>query len=176
MIATTKPFVALTASDLMSRDVVVIPKEMSLRAAAHLLSQHQISGAPIVDKDGRCIGVVSATDFLQWIEKHEVGARPNRAHTSCYCDWHVLEPDKLPADRVVNSMTANPVTVPPDTPIDRLARLMLDAHIHRLIVVDNERRPIGVVSSTDILAAVAFRDSRSRTREVNTGIAAIEGW
>lgn len=167
MIATTKPFIALTASDLMSRDPVVIPKEMSLRAAAHLLSQHQISGAPIVDKDGRCIGVVSATDFLQWIGNHDEGARPESLHKSCYCDWHMLEPNKLPTDRVAGAMTANPATVPPSTRIDKLAQMMLDAHIHRLIVVDNEHRPIGVVSSTDILAAVASGHSRSRTEVGN---------
>jgi hypothetical protein len=44
---------------------------------------------------------------------------------------------------------------PPQTPIGELARLMLDAHIHRIMVRDENNRPIGIVSSTDILAAVA---------------------
>ena len=57
-------------------------------------------------------------------------------------------------------MTADPVTVSPHTPIGKLARLMLDAHIHRVVVVDEQRRPIGIVSSTDILAAVAYADRR----------------
>jgi CBS domain-containing protein len=56
-------------------------------------------------------------------------------------------------------MTPDPVTVPPTASIGDVARMMLDAHIHRVIVVDRCRRPIGVVSSTDILAAVAQADS-----------------
>jgi CBS domain-containing protein len=52
-------------------------------------------------------------------------------------------------------MTPDPVTAGPLTGIKDLARMMLDAHIHRIIVVDPNHRPIGVVSSTDILAAVA---------------------
>jgi CBS domain-containing protein len=38
--------------------------------------------------------------------------------------------------------------------------MMLDAHIHRVVVVDKERRPLGVVSSTDVLAAVNYEGNR----------------
>jgi CBS domain-containing protein len=53
-------------------------------------------------------------------------------------------------------MTQDPVTVSPGTHISDLARMMTDAHIHRVIVVDGQNRPVGIVSSTDILAAVAY--------------------
>jgi len=55
-------------------------------------------------------------------------------------------------------MTANVVTVGSQMLLAELARTMIDAHIHRVIVVDEERRPIGVVSSTDVLAALAYCD------------------
>jgi len=58
----------------MSRDVIPIPEEMSLRAAAELLFEHQISGAPVVDTDGRCIGVLSAVDFMHWAKEGGHGA------------------------------------------------------------------------------------------------------
>ena len=58
-------------------------------------------------------------------------------------------------DTVRDRMTCDPVTVIPSTPLQKLAEMMLDAHIHRVIVVDKDHRPIGIVSSTDILAAVA---------------------
>lgn len=164
MITSTKPFHALTAADLMSRDVVMIPGEMSLRTAAHLLSQNQISGAPVVDAEGRCVGVVSATDFVHLAEKDSTADRSHRSPTPCYSAWQVQELENPPANQVADSMTTDPVTVPPHTAIGNLARLMLDAHIHRVIVVDEQRRPIGVVSSTDILAAVARAD-RSLTEK-----------
>ena len=162
MIATTKPFLALTAADLMSTDVVMIPRAMSLRAAAHLLSETKVTGAPVVDETGRCVGVLSATDFMHWVGYGERNAsRPccselGRVHSA----WQIVNVEDLPMDKVDAYMTADPVTVPPSTPIAELARKMIDAHIHRVIVVDAQRRPLGVVSSTDILAAVAHADRR----------------
>jgi CBS domain-containing protein len=50
------------------------------------------------------------------------------------------------------------VFVSPATRIGELAQRMLDAHIHRAIVVDRNQKPVGIVSTTDILAAVARAD------------------
>jgi CBS-domain-containing membrane protein len=66
MIATTRPLPALTASELMSRDVVTISQDMPLHAAAELFCRRQIGEAAVVDADGRCIGMLSATDLLRW--------------------------------------------------------------------------------------------------------------
>src|SRR5262249_46533560 len=75
MPVSSKPFLTLTAADLMSRRVLAIPQEMSLPRAAHLLSQEQVSGAPVVDGQGRCVGVLSATDFVHWAERSGATAR-----------------------------------------------------------------------------------------------------
>jgi CBS domain-containing protein len=157
MIATTKPLRALTAADLMSRDLTIVPRAMSLRAAGHLLSESRISGAPVVNETGECVGVLSATDFM-----HSVGYGERSVSGSPYDDpdcfhspWQVASDKMVRTDEVGNHMTADPVMVPPNTPIGELARKMTDAHIHRIIVVDGQHRPIGIVSSSDILAAVA---------------------
>ena len=156
MHATTCDLFALTAADLMSREIVTIPEKMSLRGAARLLRKADISGAPVVDAEGRCTGVLSATDFVRRAERE---AHP--ATGPCPCDgglhteWEVIDPEKMPADEVRTSMSRDPVTVAPDVSISELARMMLDAHIHRIIIVDADNRPIGVVSATDIFAAIA---------------------
>jgi CBS domain-containing protein len=161
MVATTKPFLALTAADLMSRELVMVPREMSLRAAAHMLSQAAITGAPVVDSRGRCVGVLSSSDFVRWAEGEESADRPPYRPRGAVCsEWQMMDPDQLPTTEVGEYMTTDPVTVAPAAPIGELARRMIDAHIHRLIVVDREGMPIGVVSTTDILAAVAYTDSR----------------
>jgi CBS-domain-containing membrane protein len=153
----TKPFVTLTAADLMSRDVITIPKHLSLRKAAHLLSNANVSGAPVIDGRGVCVGVISATDFIHLADAE--GCPKGRERTECVCsEWQVVEVENLPADEVGCFMTPDPVMVTPDTDITDLARMMLDAHIHRVIVVDKDRCPVGVVSTTDILAAVAYAE------------------
>jgi CBS domain-containing protein len=154
-----KPLLSLTAGELMTTTVVGIPAAMSLQAAAHLLSQAGVSGAPVVDTEGRCIGVISAHDFMTWAEKGQRAAREHHPQTTCaYSAWQLMDIQSLPAEQVSQFMTCDPVTVRATTRIVDLAQKMLDAHIHRVIVVDPERRPIGVVSSTDVLAAVAYSE------------------
>jgi CBS domain-containing protein len=157
VVGTTKPLLNLTAADLMSRSVVLVPEQMSLVGAARLLAGSHISGAPVVDGAGRCVGVLSATDFVNVFKD---GGRRQPAHAgtgpSCFCfPWQLVEAEDLPEESVQDHMTSDPVMVPPSAAITELAQIMLDAHIHRVIVVDEEARPVGVVSTTDILAAVA---------------------
>lgn len=207
MLATPKSLSTLTADDLMSRDVVRLTEEMPLRDAARLMLQKQIAGAPVVDREGRCVGVLSATDFLRLAEKRTDISKPTDPTLPITCpfqrefevgdgkeitlctlplgvcpvqrkqkgldgeerivctqphsvlvDWQMVDAEKLPADEVHRFMTSDPVTVRPTISIRSMARMMIDAHIHRLIVVDKERRPISVVSSTDLLAAMAYFD------------------
>lgn len=156
MLATRESLLAIVAADLMSRDIVLVPKEMSMRGAARLLDRAKVSGAPVLDDDGRCIGVISATDFLRYTEKDhtESGQHPNVGCPAVH-SWHIFEAETPYEDRVADVMTADPVTAKRCTNICELARMMMDAHIHRVIVVDESDRAVGIVSSTDILAAVA---------------------
>jgi CBS domain-containing membrane protein len=142
MLATQKPLSALTAADVMSREVIAVPDEMTLQDAAHLLTRESISGAPVVNAKGACIGVLSVNDFFRWFQDDRLEISPSY--------------------EVSTLMTTDPVTVGPATPIRDLARMMVDGHIHRLVVVDGQRRPVGVVTSTDLLAALMNRADSAR--------------
>lgn len=155
MLVTNKPLATLTAADLMSRELIVIPQHMCMRTAARLLSGACVSGAPVIDCHGSCLGVISANDFVRWARQEEPAAWPSRP-SACVCsDWQVVETEGLPAEAVSRYMTHDPVTALTSTQAPALARMMLDAHIHRVIITDEDRRPVGIVSSTDVLAAVA---------------------
>jgi len=204
MTTTTRTFLDLAATDLMSRDVVTIPRTMLLREAAHLLRQADATGAPVVDERGRCVGVLSAVDFLRWAEEDRLAVAAHDIRTCRYqmkqrleagqeavactlcegacplqvmqpatggrriavclmphdvlSDWQQVEED-VPEGEVGKYMTADVVTVPPGTPLKDLTRMMIDAHIHRVVVVDEDGRPIGVVSSTDVLAALVREEA-----------------
>jgi CBS domain-containing protein len=200
MTTTIQQVGVLTASDVMSRDPIVIPEESSLQAAGRLLAQNQITGAPVVDAAGRCIGLLSATDFVHWAEEGSRGAE-DAAPAACpfqvkgrlltgeeavictlaegLCPRQEMHPTLAgghtavcllplgsvsewrratkngPVSAVLRYMTSDVVTTGPQTPVTELARMMIDAHIHRVVVVDEERRPIGVVSTMDLLAVLA---------------------
>jgi nucleotide-binding universal stress UspA family protein/predicted transcriptional regulator len=200
-----KPFLACTAGDLMSGPVEVVRQDSTLREAAVVLRKAQVSGAPVVDDEGRCVGVISAADFVRWANQPGADGRPDvRAIRTCpyqntgpsgegkelvcctlpagacpvqrpaaekeapvcgmpscvLVDWQLVV-EGLPLAEVRRFMTADPVMVPASTALSDLARMMIDAHLHRVIVVDDERRPVGVVSSTDIVAAVARHSART---------------
>jgi CBS domain-containing protein len=144
-----KHFLDLTAADVMSRPVMTIPHGMSLGEAARLLSGSNISGAPVVDAEGRCIGVLSSSDFVTWAgQEGEV--------TNFIAPWgEIIDISDFPDNEIRHYMTAQPIVVTPTAPIGVLAKTMADAHIHRILVVEEQDRPCGIVTSTDILAAVA---------------------
>ncbi len=185
----TIPFFALTAGDLMTRPVVTLTERTPLREAARLLALSRVHGAPVVDGEGRCVGVLTVSDLARWAMSHTAPARSSpwpggpdalvseflgvcvfqrtqwrldgRVDILCTrpaimpANWQESEVRK-PAEEVVRLyMTGGPVTATEDVPIGTLARQMTDARVHRVIVVDHERRPVGIVSSTDLLAALA---------------------
>ena len=159
MLTNTKPIHTLTAADLMSAPVQTIPEHMPLREAARLMAHEQISGAPVIDPGGRCVGMLTASDFLRRIAD-EAGPA-DRDPT----DWGGVDVDDLPEEEVAGYMTADPVVVSADTDIRGLARVMLDAHIHRVGVVDQAHRLVGILSSTDLLAALAYTVAEASAEE-----------
>jgi CBS domain-containing protein len=159
MKTTYKPFLELTAADVMSHEVIAVPKHFSLRAAARLLAGSHISGAPVVDHTGRCVGVLSTTDFVAWAGKGESMPRERAEASPGACEWEIITTMAPVEEEVRDWMTPDPVTAPPTASLSELARAMIDAHVHRVIVAQGDGRPIGIVSSTDILAAVAYADN-----------------
>lgn len=164
MPALAKPFLALVARDLMNGEVTAIPRDMGMQAAARRLGQMQVSGAPVVDEQGRCVGVLSSGDFVACCAANRTSCAKHRAEgnrgpcTFPDCvgsEWQMVQATESVEGLVRDHMTPDPVTARPETTIARLAQMMVDAHVHRLIIVDEQRRPLGIVSTTDIVAAVA---------------------
>jgi CBS domain-containing protein len=158
MATSSKQLLSLLAGDIMTRNVIMVPREMSLQGAARLLARAGVSGAPVVDERGACIGVISTTDFMRWAQNEQAPSKEPSA-ADCMCKaWQISE-DALPSCCVGDYMTRDPVLVGIHTRIGDVARMMMDAHIHRVIVVDAmNKRPLGVISSMDLLAEVARAD------------------
>jgi predicted transcriptional regulator len=154
---------SLTAADLMSAPLVTIPEAMSIRGAAHRLIQAAVTGAPVVDSEGRCVGVLSTTDFVHWMDREHHGPAACATSQEFCVPWEMVDPDALPDDVVHDLMTHDVVVVHANATLGEVTRKMIDAGIHRVIVIDSNGKPIGIVSSTDILAAVIRADPTRAT-------------
>jgi CBS domain-containing protein len=109
----------------------------------------------VVDDEGRCVGVLSSSDFLHWVEK-DASKRTLSAPPESVChSWKIFGNEPAPTDSVAQHMTSDPVMTAAGTSLGKLAQMMIDADIHRVVVVDSGERPIGIISSIDILGALA---------------------
>ncbi len=142
----------LRASDVMIADPICVEPSATLRQLARILDEYDISGAPVVDPQGRVIGVVSKTDLIRRCAQGIVDVPPGLLFEVLgeQSDEDVeLIPEPLVC--VQDFMSEDPLTVTPETSAKSVARMMFESRIHRVIVVDDDRMPLGVITSLDLL-------------------------
>lgn len=150
------------ARDLMTEKVVCVNPETSIHDLIRKLVKNHINGAPVVDKKGKLMGVVSKTDIIEYDEKTSK-KRGDVTKKSFYSDTNgklkkdldkILKTKSFGKILVKDIMTPHVITAQADDTIDRLAKIMYDKKIHRVIIQEREQ-VIGVVSTLDILHAVS---------------------
>ncbi len=118
----------MIARDIMTRKVATIHPDASVQEAAQLLDQKRISGAPVVDADGKIIGIITEADIISKVNREGL--------------------------RVADIMSHNVIAVSEETPVNEIASLLTERKIKRVPVVHNGKL-VGIVSRADIVHAVA---------------------
>ncbi|HLU58620.1 MAG TPA: CBS domain-containing protein [Pseudonocardia sp.] len=127
----------MKARDVMSSPVVFLRPQVPTDVAAALLLSHGYSAAPVVDDDGRVVGITTEADLLR-----------GRFHPD---RWEI---DTGPEPPVGEVMTRDPICLGPDADLAEVVSAMLDAGIRSVPIVENGR-PVGIVSRRDVLRVVA---------------------
>lgn len=156
----------ITAADVMNPNVLTVRDEMTVGELARFLVEHEISGAPVADAEGRLVGVVSVTDVAVAVsERAAAGERrlPTRSEFFARAWEEGSEPfdveeigagpdgDAADGGRTVRDiMTPTVYSVPEDTPVSEVAETMIESHVHRLLVT-REGRVVGILSTSDLL-------------------------
>jgi len=157
-LAIQRLFNSFTATDLMTKSVLLINQEMELEEAAALLAEKHISGAPVVDHQEKIVGIVSEKDFLR---EMGFGTEPSIMQIATYClqnKRHMMR--KLHNRTVGDIMTRPPITGIPEMTIDTVSTLFVDRKINRLPIVDKNGLTVGIVTRTDL--AHSYRDFGGR--------------
>ena len=145
-----------TAADIMRRDVVTVRSHWDVQDALTVLSDHGISGAPVLDAGGGLVGVVSVADIAR--------AEPAKRARTESTFYRQAVPDEFPSlfppslksrvpILVAEVMTRVVIDAPESAPVRSLASLMIERHIHRVIITRGGA-VVGIVSSLDLLQLV----------------------
>jgi CBS domain-containing protein len=145
-----------TVKDVMSAEVVAVRRGAPFKEMAASLRQYRISAFPVIDDDGKVIGVVSEADLLAREALAEGQAGLPGAVTGLL---HHKQHEKAEALTAGDLMTHPAVTVRPGDTVEHAARMMYTLQVKRLPVVDAGGHLIGIVSRSDVLAVFDRPDS-----------------
>lgn len=139
------------AKDIMSTKVITVSPETTIEDVSKLLVIHRISGIPVVDSKGKVIGLLSESDIIFREIHHE-------PHLVEKLGDMILPRTIRASDRTGSTageiMTSPAITAREDAPIKDLIRPITEKKIKRIIIVDMENRPVGIVSRIDIVKAL----------------------
>jgi CBS domain-containing protein len=150
-------------ADYMQRDVVTVSPGDTLREALDLMTENHVTGLPVMDSDSRCIGVITASDILNYEIDHA-----SESADGISADFYDPESEQwssIPIAafgleefgdvRVSEVMTTDLVWVERDMPLVEAARRLIDQRVHRLLVLDKNARLYGILSAYDFVRIVA---------------------
>jgi CBS domain-containing protein len=143
----------MRARDIMTTDPITVPPETPLEAVAALMADRGISGLPVVDEEGRLVGLVTDGDLMRRLSAKEdkpasffatlLGATADQA--MAYARAH--------GRRVRDVMSTNLATVTEDATVEEVAHILETKRIRRVPVL-RDGKLVGVVSRADLLRAV----------------------
>jgi CBS-domain-containing membrane protein len=156
-----------TAADVMSAPAVAVAPGASFASVAELLYTAAVRAVPVLDSDGRLLGVVSEADLLVTAERGDP-----RESRRWWRPRHVRRPGpeaKAGATTAADLMTTPVVTIGPDASVARAARTMREHRLSWLPVVDGDDHVVGVLGRSDLLA-LFLRDDAAIRDEVVTEV------
>jgi CBS domain-containing protein len=145
---------AMKAQDIMTEYVFSVGPDDTISRAIRIMLQDHVSGLPVIDGNGRLVGMVTEGDFLRRAETATEPRRPS---------WlEFLRGPGAMADEYVHThgrkvsevMTTNPATVTEETPLEQIVALMEKRRIKRVPVVRGDK-VVGIVSRANLLHALA---------------------
>ncbi len=147
----------LTAKDIMTTDVISVPPDMPVEKLAALFFEHKIGGAPVME-DGNLLGVVTESDLIDQSKNLHIPTVINILDAV-----FVLNPNKMDqefkkmAGRTVREIfSKHSLTVCEDTPLNEIATLMAEKHVHTLPVV-TDGKLVGVVGKSDLIKSIIMK-------------------
>jgi len=166
----------ISARQVMNADVQTLHEASPIKEAILTLREYNITGAPVVNDSGECIGVFSSTDVLELdaeTEERETpvagsyfNVDPLEEETEGYFSREEYDLNVLGRDTVGQRMNSQIQAAAPDSSLERVCQSMLNERIHRVLVME-DRKLLGIISSFDVVRFVAGEASQKLPRPGN---------
>jgi CBS domain-containing membrane protein len=151
--------IGLSCREIMARDVVTVEFGTELEQAWRLLRAHKIKALPVVDRFGRLIGMITVADFLRQLDDTTAAGLAVRLQGLLR---RTPGETSEKAEVVGQIMTAQVSAARLDTPIAELAAQLSERNLHHVPVLDETRRVVGMVTQSDLIAALYKRVALER--------------
>jgi CBS domain-containing protein len=157
-----KECIMILVRDRMTAPPITVHLETPLSEVARLLEARAISAVPVVSHDYRCLGVVSTTDIVEAMSQPKTDAMADDD------TWQSENPSKgAPSSLGVGEIMSTPVLgVGPDEPLEEAAWRLVAGRVHRLIVLQDGERPVGIISGRDMLRELVKRREMNPIRAI----------
>jgi CBS domain-containing protein len=145
-------------TQVMTTEVVTLRPEQTIEEAVAILGDHEISGAPVTDDEGRLVGLLDDTDLL--LSEARLHAPTTVEILGAYIqlpgERHRFETELRAAlgQTVREVMEAEPATVGPTGTVSDVATIILDRDVSRVPVVDADNKVLGIVTRGDLVKAM----------------------
>lgn len=146
--------VGLTCADIMSRDVISVAFATELEEAWNLLRRHKIKALPVLDNTKRLVGILTIADFLRQMDDTTAAGMAVALQGFLR---RTPGPNSDKAEVVGQIMSDRVHTVSETTPVLTLIQTFADKGLHHVPVLDNSRRVVGIVTHSDVTAALYRR-------------------
>jgi CBS domain-containing protein len=147
---------ARRVKDIMSKEVVYVNVGDTVQEALDLIVENRVAALPVLDGKGLCVGMLSMSDLVDIAREVNEDLLHLDEITSLSGGWIVEKlRHGLGESSIMELMTVRVETIRSEATVRHAAREILRHHVHRLPVVDHEGRLLGIVSTMDVLAALA---------------------
>lgn len=150
-----------TAEDVMTRHVVSLRMNDTIRHALMLMAENDLSAIPVVDPEGKCVGIISQHDIVAEARARDVEDSERPVPTAADMLYGGVALEELTNETVDEVMSGELVKVRPKDAVVAVADLMLEQGIHHIPVVGDDNSLLGIVSTMDILAGLRIRAKTS---------------
>jgi CBS domain-containing protein len=147
----------LTAKDIMTREVITVRQDTTVKELAEILWKNKISGVPVLDENDTVVSVVTVSDLIDQTKKVHIPTMISLLDSVIFLESSKKteeEIKKMSGDTAQDICSDELISVAENTGLDEIATIMSERNVHTLPVIQDNKL-VGVIGKSDIIRSIA---------------------